>query len=490
MSGFRGFLLYLFFLPATSLVEGEDFDRALSASREWLKGSPAEREGLEAELACFSGSIEAVVEALRPKGDSGHLDKVGREIEGDTFSVPHLLDRNEDHPFNFYVPSHYNPETPMGLILFLHGGGTYKAGANVRRRSVSSKIRELENGNFILVAAEACHGVNFPPGAVPDKLANRWTVPASERYLSDLVNEFKHRYHIDPNRIVLWGYSMGGIGAWNHAMRSDRFSAVGIGGASWTWGTFETLINTPVYIYHGKRDSYWNSPEDCRNRMTDVCHARFASEILTELGYEHRYVETDGGHNDVNRMDGKWFGATDEFFLGREGFIVDRVRDPFARRVIAMTPRGIYEEFDPKTSGDPYRQPESPHDRWLSIDEYTPGPIEVDHLIKKGTIRKAPTLEAWRDYSAERGKDTYRGARIAASYSGKNHFVVETTHVRSYSLWLHPEMVDVDKPIVVQTNGRKTTHVCRPSLLTALKSFERREDWGLIYPARITIEVE
>ena len=31
--------------------------------------------------------------------------------------------------------------------------------------------------------------------------------------------------------------------------------AVGIGGGSWTWGTFDTMLNTPVYIYHGNRDS-------------------------------------------------------------------------------------------------------------------------------------------------------------------------------------------------------------------------------------------
>ena len=87
----------------------------------------------------------------------------------------------------------------------------------------------MNAGDYVFVAAEACHGVNFPKGAVPDKMAGRWHVPASERYLADLVSEFMHRYHIDPNRVVLWGYSMGGVGAYNHAMRTDRFAVVGIG---------------------------------------------------------------------------------------------------------------------------------------------------------------------------------------------------------------------------------------------------------------------
>jgi poly(3-hydroxybutyrate) depolymerase len=370
-----------------------DFGEATRLAQAWLGGSAETRAAIAPRLSQWRGDIDGVIHALMPKGRTGEASEVGREIKGDSFSVPELQARNEDHPFNFFVPAHYDAAKPHGLILWMHGGGTYKPGKNVKRRSVEGKLEELESGDFIFVAAEACHGVNFPPGAVPDKLANRWAVPASERYLGDLVTEFMHRYHIDPNRVVLWGYSMGGVGAFNHVMRTDRFAAVGIGGGSWTWGTFDTMVNTPVFLWHGKHDSYWNSPTDCRNRMTDVVHSRFAAEILTELGYDHLYVETDGGHNDVNRMDGKWFEATAPFFSGQEGYIVNKVRDPYPPRVIAMTPRGSYEVLDPKTSGDPFRQAESLHDRWVSIEAFTAGPVAVDHLLKTGVIQKAATRE-------------------------------------------------------------------------------------------------
>ena len=481
------FLHGVFLNRAQADADAERLQQAAKAASVWLTAGPKDRAAIEPELAAYSRDIDAVVDTIRPRGSADAKEAVGREIKGDTFTVPELFARNEDHPFTFYVPPHYDPTKPMGLILWMHGGGTYKPGKNVNRRSVEGKLKELNAGDYILVAAEACHGVNFPNGAKPDKLAGRWSVPASERYLSDLVNEFMHRYHIDPNRVVLWGYSMGGIGAYNHAMRTDRFAAVGIGGGSWTWGTFDTMLNTPVYIWHGKRDSYWNSKDDCRNRMTDVCHARFADEILTELGFDHLYVETDGGHGDVNRKDGKWFDATAQFFAGKSGFIVDRVRDPYPKRVIAMTPRGNYELLDPKTSGDPFRQAESRHDRWLSIERFTPGPVPVDHLVKKGTIRKAESYEAWLDYSAVRGKSTFQGARIEATNLGHNRFEVRTSHVDSYSLWLHPKMVDLARPIFVTTNGFTTEHVCEPSLLTALKSFERRQDWGLIYHASVIV---
>jgi hypothetical protein len=265
---------------------------------------------------------------------------------------------------------------------------------------------------------------------------------------------------------------------------------VGIGGGSWTWGTFDTMLNTPVFIWHGKNDSYWKSRSDCRNRMTDVCHARFADEILTELGYDHMYVETDGGHNDVNRLNGKWFDATKtHFFDGKKGYMVDKVRDPYPTRVIAMTPRGSYESFDPKTNGEPYRQAESPHDRWVSIEKYTAGPVPVDHLIKTGTIHEAESYEEWLDFSAKRSRSTFQGAKIEIENLGNNCFEAKTIHVDSYSIWLHPQMVDFKRPIVVVTNGVPTKHTYQPSLLTALISLERRQDWGLIYHATIEVEV-
>lgn len=462
---------------------------AVKAARRWLNAGPGEKRRFAALLADCRGDIDAVIKGITPHGSPRHAKIVGREVKGDTFEVPRLLARNEDHPFNFYVPPHYDPAKPMGLLLFMHGGGTYKPGKNLKRRSVEGKRKELEAGDYILVAAEACHGVNFPEGAEPDKLAGRWSVPASERYLTDLVNEFMHRYHTDPKRVALWGYSMGGIGAYNHAMRTDRFAAVGIGGGSLTWGTFETMLNTPVFIWHGKRDSYWNSATDRRNRMTDVCHARFAHEILTELGFEHRYVETDGGHNDVNRMDGKWFDAPALYFGGKEGFLVDRVRDPYPKRVIAMTPRGNYEIIDPKTSGDPFRQAESRHDRWVTIEEYTPGPIPVDHLIKVGMIRSAPTLAQWQNYSAKRSRSTFQGARIEVANLGDNRFAAKTSHVDSYSLWLHPKMVDFKRSITVTTDGVTTEHKIVANLLTALRGFQRKEDWGLIYHATVKVNV-
>jgi hypothetical protein len=81
------------------------------------------------------------------------------------------------------------------------------------------------------------------------------------------------------------------------------------------------------------------------------------------------------------------------------------------------------------------------------------------------------------------------GGLVDARYDGNNVFDVTTQNVRRFSLWLHPRMVDFSKPVTVTVNGRPTTHKVAPSLLDALRSYERRNDWGLIYHGELVIEV-
>ena len=310
---FRCVALYTLFTAGGSWAvvisneQPDELHQAVEAAQSWLEAKPADRADFEADLKEYDGNIDEVIAAIMPRGSEAFDEIKGREVKGDTFTVPELSERNADHPFNYYVPPHYDRSKPMGLILWMHGGGTYKPGKNVKRRSVEGKLEELRAGDYIFVAAEACHGMNFPNGAVESKLAGRWSVPASER--------------------------------------------------------------------------------------------------------------------------------------------------------------------------------------WVSIEEFSPGPVPVDHLVKTGTIRKAESYEQWLDYSARRARGTFRGARIEVENLGNNKFKATTLHVESYSLWLHPNIVDFDRPIEVTTNGVTAEYTCTPSILIALKSYERRNDWGLIYHAKILVRV-
>ena len=79
------------------------------------------------------------------------------------------------------------------------------------------------------------------------------------------------------------------------------------------------------------------------------------------------------------------------------------------------------------------------------------------------------------------------GGKAEATIIAPNEIVVTTENVTSLSLWLHPNMVNFNKPVYITLNGIRKSYNLRPSLLTALKSFERRWDWDMIYHAEIVL---
>ena len=99
-------------------------------------------------------------------------------------------------------------------------------------------------------------------------------------------------------------------------------------------------------------------------------------------------------------------------------------------------------------------------------------------------------MEQWSQWELRYRKVKRNGASIEAINRGANRLEVTTTNVSRLTLWLHPEMVDFSKPIRITLNGKP--HFDRrvsPSLATLLESFERRGDWGLVYPAKIALDI-
>ena len=105
----------------TSAEQTDDFHQAVEAARGWLTAKPADRAGFEADMEKYHRDIDAIIQTIMPRGSEAFDEIKGREVKGDTFTVPELLERNEDHPFNYYVPPHYDRAKPMGLILWMHG---------------------------------------------------------------------------------------------------------------------------------------------------------------------------------------------------------------------------------------------------------------------------------------------------------------------------------------------------------------------------------
>lgn len=106
------------------------------------------------------------------------------------------------------------------------------------------------------------------------------------------VDEALRRYPIDARKLVLLGFSQGGVMAYNLAVRRpERFAAL-IGLSSWfppelagKAGNREALERLPTMIQHGSRDE-----------MIDVARGRQSVETLRELKVPLVYREYDCGH--------------------------------------------------------------------------------------------------------------------------------------------------------------------------------------------------
>ncbi len=118
----------------------------------------------------------------------------------------------------------------------------------------------------------------------------------------------------------------------------------------------------------------------------------------------------------------------------------------------------------------------------MSVLEIGEGKIAFDAAQETGPPRE------WDESSEDFGKQGFQLVKtmveaglVDAEYKGGNVFEVKTENVRKLSIWLHPEMVDFTKSITVVLNGKKRVYEIKPTLFDALRSYERRKDWGLIY---------
>lgn len=461
----------------------------------WLSSTASRTTQLEADLSAFTGNITTVMNAVKPVPSATATGEIfyqnynnsqyANKYNGLTSGTGKPLMQ-----FHMYVPTSYTPNTAYGMILWMHGGGSYDVADNeighlaafdMDNETITGRSyprTETDNSNYILVAPLAPYG-NLLPHPLH---ASRWDVPSAEQYLIDTITEVSGRYNINPNKIVIAGYSMGGIGAYHMAIRlNDRAAAVMASAGSWEIANWEALKDTPVYIIHGVTDAYYNSPTDARGHYTPIEGARLAYTILSRYSNIHSLNEYPGGHQWDNTGQAAWTN----FINGQSGWVTTKVRNPYKSNVIAVNAFKSYEmgdNFNVQWFDNP-----SPHTMWVSINSYgTSSTIQYEWAKVTGD-GSTTSLTAFNGWTMSEDVKNIVGGKAIATITGANQISVTASNVTSLSLWLHPNMVDFNKPIIVRLNGITTLYNIKPSLLDALKSYERRWDWGMIYHKELVI---
>lgn len=175
-----------------------------------------------------------------------------------------------------YLPPDYDPQTPMPLLMFLHGMG--ERGDDPATLTVNGLPRLIAEGQhfpFIIVSPQC------PTGSY-------WHEHVSA--LNALLDEIIATHAVDTSRVYLTGLSMGGAGTWFLASRyPERFAAIapvcppnGI-----KWMVRERLTQTPIWIFHGDADP-----------SVPIADSQFMVDALQELGISVKFTVYPGvGHN-------------------------------------------------------------------------------------------------------------------------------------------------------------------------------------------------
>ncbi|MGH7836977.1 MAG: alpha/beta hydrolase [Candidatus Binataceae bacterium] len=188
----------------------------------------------------------------------------------------------------------YEPagEGPFPTILAMHGWGS-------NALDLHGIAPFISGGRFLVICPQGRHNVEI--GAIngygwyetrPGSRADEEKVDTAVDELRDFINEACGRYPVERSKIVLVGFSQGGMMAYNLAIRwPDKFAA--LVGISTAFPDFlferatkrEAIAKLPVMIQHGRADE-----------MLELARARKSVELLRELGASVTFREYDCGH--------------------------------------------------------------------------------------------------------------------------------------------------------------------------------------------------
>ena len=461
------FLVLLLCAIVIDPARASDLESAARTARLYLQtGDPQEKARLAEKLDAFDGAPAELVDALRPRPQSAVSPGYH---PAEHFSDPVLRAKHPDDLLYFQVPAGYDPAKPNGLVVFMHGGGKgsprtapdrYMLAAEDNTPQKTTRLGELfEDTGLIGVGPSAPWNENDH---------SRWCLPEADDYLADVIRECKTRFSIDDDRVFLMGHSMGGFGAYHQVQRQpDRFAAV-IGSAGmWSLAHWPVIRGATFFVVHGARDAEYG----VRDRHTDIAFARLAHRLLEEQGIPHVFREHPGGHSSG------YAKSPVREFLRASGNLR---RDPSFPHVVLVSPVGYT-----TSKCYPVR-----HNRWVTLDAERKGLLAYDTAQGSVGGDSEGPREEWDRWKLTHKSVQRNGARIEAINEGDNRFRVTTANVARFSLWLNENMIDFEKEVRVIVDGEtRFSGRLQPSATTLLDSYQRRGDWGLVYPARVTIDL-
>lgn len=228
-----------------------------------------------------------------------------------SYSFP---ETGESVPYHIYVPTKWNKNVKLPMIVVLHGANADEAMPLIRGDRILEKAAE-EHG-YILASPlgyriHAAYNNPFkivpvvwpeskgPRPGPPPELGPRAPIPTTpatpverERSEKDVINVMDlvaKEYNVDLSRVYLTGNSMGGAGTWYIGEKyADRFVAIApsAGPVSPEDYPYDRLKHVAVLVIHGDQD-----------QVTSIDASRTMVQHAREHGVDVSFFEVKGGEH-------------------------------------------------------------------------------------------------------------------------------------------------------------------------------------------------
>ena len=349
-----------------------------------------------------------------------------------------------EYPVYILVPGSYREEQGCGLFFFMHGGDNSSPPEQPYSKYLSPEtgcLREhLKNFPYLTVAPAALKAVD----------GKRWNRKGVSDYILNVIEEVGKYFHVDPDRMILGGHSMGGFGAYHQgALLAEHFAGIWCSAGAWLEEDFRSMEGSAIYIAHGKYDCalhYKGAHKEPRHHdWCGVSFARGAHELMNRYGIDHVYDEHDGGHT----LDWEPCQMSLCRFLQ---WAQRQKRNPYPARCCVVTPNG---SLDPDLE-------EKLSNRYLQILEQEPeGKVLLDKIVLTGP-NIAWTVDELNAQSYFLCKSEPRkGAFLQVENKGDNLFVFRSLNVKTFKLYLHPSMADLSKEIRLIGEGDNREYILK-----------------------------
>ena len=207
--------------------------------------------------------------------------------KGDQYRTYSFPGTGETIQYRLFVPSSWNPNTKLPVLVELHAGGTVDL-PFIRGEGTLTKVAEqrgyiviaplgykiaggspsVYNAPWSIIRAPAtppapaaananANPAPSPPGNAPPPI----TAQDRQRAEQDVLNTIDlvvKEYNADTSRIYLHGNSFAAVGVWYFAQKyPERFAAIAVssGGISPETYPFERLKSVPTMVVHGTDDA-------------------------------------------------------------------------------------------------------------------------------------------------------------------------------------------------------------------------------------------